>query len=234
MEPTTMQKADLQAAFATARSQVRNIIAADMEDVRALAVRLIATIEAIEGTSEEEHDMRELAGLMLRYATKLGGGVTVPRPLPAASPEELERLNAPAPSVPEQAPAATPVPPMPPEPLSVYGTDLQGGGRLMLALRPELWTTLFEAQDALRAHIQQEYAARTQTRAISLEAVLELAFLNQRTEAQEIELAQHRIWAERLRNVDGVLHAKLADVAALTSLEEARAYAASVEDGWQT
>lgn len=107
-------------------------------------------------------------------------------------------------------------------------------GRELMWLRPDLWSTLGEAHAALRAHIQQEYAARTQTRAISLEAVLELAFLNQRTEAQEIELAQHRIWAERLRNVDGVLHAKLADVAALTSLEEARAYAASVEDGWQT
>jgi hypothetical protein len=105
-------------------------------------------------------------------------------------------------------------------------------GRTLEGFNPAEWTTLSQAQAALRIRIVQEHLARTQTRSISLDRALELALLASRTQAEEIELAQHVVWRDGMKHVDATKDGKLAAVAALDTLDEARVYAATVGEGW--
>ncbi|NBW07949.1 MAG: hypothetical protein EBR82_07975 [Caulobacteraceae bacterium] len=221
-----MDTNSLREAAATLRTHTRDRIGDIMGRVRWLAMEVQKVALEIEGTTQEEEDLREVAAAMLRYSSRYDARAPEPPPVGAL-------VEPHSPKIPE-APAI-------PEPVSVYDADTAtrtleapSEPREFLWLRPDLWNTLAEAQAALRGHIQQEHAARTQTRAIALEAVVDLALLDKRTEAQEIELSQHSLLKDRLRNVDAVRADKLAEVAALTSLESARAYAGTVPVGWET
>lgn len=99
------------------------------------------------------------------------------------------------------------------------------------SFNPGLWTTLDEAQGALRARVQQEHAARTRIRQLVLETMASLAMI-ERTPEQEAELAQNIARVGALGRNDAMSAEKLTAVAALTSLAEAQAYADTVTEGW--
>lgn len=95
---------------------------------------------------------------------------------------------------------------------------------------PETWGSIERARQALRNRVNREYNSRAAVRQLVLQAVVDLASVQDRSDDDEMQLKQMQVRAERLGELDVVRDVKLDEIANLDDLEKARSYETGV--GW--